>query len=308
MQIFRKIAACFAVLIAFFCTLSSGKAQKYAQYHIWLNEPYGTHALETYDMYLPTSAKGETGLVLFVHSGGWISGSKNAYRHDFTFWADKGCAVAAIDYRLLSQAENVGMRDILDDITDALSAIKMTAAEKGADITKVVLSGSSAGGHLSLLYAYACQDEAPVKPVAAVSYCGPTMLWDDDFIFNNEFGNFDPAYMTGLLSMVTKVKITPDTVEAARPELEKYSPIAYVDEDTVPTLLFYGTEDTIVPYHTAVALEEKLTEYGVPHEMITYPESGHGLNDPECNKQARALFVQYVETYLGAVGGKEKTK
>ena len=300
MLIFKKIAAWFVTLFAFISAVFNGGAGIYKTNYVYLNEPYGTHARQIYDLYLPKSAKGETGLVLFLHPGGWVMGDKSGYRSDFPFWTEKGYAAAAMNYRFLSREDQVGMREILDDITSALAAIKDQAEKKGINITKVVLSGGSAGAHLSLLYAYSCQEEAPVKPVAAVSYCGPTMLWDEDFIFHNEFGNYDPAFLTDLLSKLTKVEFTPDTVDAAIPALELYSPITYVNADTVPTLLFYGMKDTVVPYHTAVALEEKLTQYGVPHEMVTYPESGHGLDDPACNEQARALFIQYVDTYLGA--------
>ena len=296
----RRVAAFFTALIAFFSALFNGGAGIYKQNHIFLDAPYGTHERQVYDLYLPKSASGETGLVLFLHPGGWVMGDKGSYRGDLPFWTEKGYAAAAMNYRFLSREDGVGMREILDDITAALAAMKKQAAKKGVALTKVVLAGGSAGAHLSLLYAYACRDEAPVEPAAAVSYCGPTMLWDEDFIFHNEFGNYDPAFMADLLSKLTKVEFTPETVEVALPALRIYSPITYVDENTVPTLLFHGMKDTVVPYRTAVALEETLTAYGVPHEMITYPESGHGLDDPACNEKARELFIQYVDAYLGA--------
>ena len=299
MLIFRRIAAWFTALIAFFSAVFGGGAGIYRNNHVCLSLPYGAHERQVYDLYLPKSAEGETGLVLLLHAGGWVMGDKDAYRGELPFWTEKGYAAAAMNYRFLSREDGVGMREILDDITSALAAIKKEAAKKGVDITRVVLSGGSAGAHLSLLYAYSCMEEAPVKPVAAVSYCGPAVLWDEEFIFHNEFGNYDPAFMADLLSKLTKVEFTPETVDAALPALELYSPISHVNENTVPTLLFHGAKDTVVPYHTVAALEEKLTAYGVPHEMITYPESGHALDDPECSERARELFVRYVDTYLG---------
>ncbi|MBQ6066251.1 MAG: alpha/beta hydrolase [Clostridia bacterium] len=241
----RKIAAWFTVLFAFFSAIFSGGAGLYKSNHFYLNEPYGAQERQIYDMYLPKSAKGETGLVLLLHAGGWVMGDKDAYRGELPFWTEKGYAAAAMNYRFLSREDGVGMREILDDITSALAAIKKQASKKGIDITKVVLSGGSAGAHLALLYAYSCMEEAPVKPVAAVSHCGPTMLWDEEFIFHNEFGNYDPAFMTDLLSKLTKVEFTPETVETALPALELYSPITHVNADTVPTLLFYGMQDAL---------------------------------------------------------------
>ena len=292
----RRIAAFFTAIAAFFSALFGGGAALYKNNYIYLDAAYGRHERQVYDLYLPKSAKGETGLVLLIHGGAWIGGSKKSYRDELSFWAEKGYAAAAMNYRFLSREEGVGMRDILDDISAALQAIRSQAAKRGADITKTVLSGYSAGAHLSLLYAYACPNEAPVTPVAAVSYCGPTMLWDEEFIYNNAIG--DASYMADLLSMLTEVEFTPDTLDAAMPALRAYSPISYA-ENAVPTLLFHGVKDTIVPYHTVAALEEKLTRSGVTHEMVTYPESGHGLEDPACGEAARALFIQYVDTYLG---------
>ena len=48
-----------------------------------------------------------------------------------------------------------------------------------------------------------------------------------------------------------------------------------------------------------VALDAKLTEYGVTHEFITYPNSGHGLeSDKEQASYADELMVKYLNEYV----------
>ncbi|MNY59415.1 Prolyl oligopeptidase family protein [compost metagenome] len=42
----------------------------------------------------------------------------------------------------------------------------------------------------------------------------------------------------------------------------------------VPTILFHGTEDRVVPYNQSVKLEKRLQELKVPSKFIEY-DAGH---------------------------------
>ncbi len=51
------------------------------------------------DLYLPANATGKLPLIIWIHGGGWQSGSKAACRPALPY-LDEGYAVASIDYRL----------------------------------------------------------------------------------------------------------------------------------------------------------------------------------------------------------------
>lgn len=91
-----------------------------------------------------------SGLVVFVHGGGWSRGSKeNATgRSKAPHFTQLGFAFASIDYRLVPR---VRVEDQAADIASALDRLMREAGRLGFDTTKVVLMGHSAGAHLSAL-------------------------------------------------------------------------------------------------------------------------------------------------------------
>ena len=85
----------------------------------------------------------------------------------------------------------------------------------------------------------------------------------------------------------------------AKEALEKISPVFYVNENTVPTVINHGMKDSIVPYSNAVTLDAELTKYGVTHVLNSYPNSDHDLGSDEANKSiANKLLIEYCNTYL----------
>lgn len=264
--------------------------------YVFANMDYGQHERQVVDLAIPKDNDGEVGLVLFIHGGGWIAGDKDIYKDAISNCANNlGIAAAALNYRYIN--ENTDVHDIADDIEAALAAIKEKGREKGVDINKVLLTGSSAGAHLSMLYAYSRKDTAPITPVAVCSYCGPTDLYDDNFYYGNNLG--DTATICQLLSWACGESFTIESKASARDALYKASPVAYVSKDTVPTILCHGEKDITVPYSNALSIVEKFEQYGVEYEFISYPNSDHGLsNDPDCAKRADTLLFEYAAKYL----------
>jgi len=268
---------------------------------IFFDQPYSESrdSEQTYDLVLPKNKTGDLGLVLYIHGGGYTQGGKGDYTEHILMHSDGDkVAGASINYRFLS--ESIGFEDIMDDITAALTAIKAKAADYGINLTKVLLSGESAGGHLCLLYAYSQKDVAPIKPVCVVELTGPTNL-EDPFFYSEENlyarvrGN---DYMRQLFSAGIKQEIDLNNFTAAQEALQKYSPVNYVDENTVPTFFGHGDSDRIVPYQNAVDLDAKLTECGVTHKLITYPNSGHSHEDETAQAEYTAAFTSCLNTYL----------
>lgn len=265
--------------------------------YVFENVSYGENERHTLDLYIPRENNGEVGLILMIHGGAWIGGDKDGYTDAIKNWSDNhGYAATAINYRYLSY--EVSFDDILDDIELALKCIKEKGRKVGVDINKVILTGHSAGGHLSMLYAYSRKDTAPIEPVAVADYCGPTDLLDPNFYNENATEDLKNLY-TQIASLVYGEPLTLEQAYLANDILRKASPIYYVDESTVPTVINHGTKDDVVPYTNATSLEAKFAEFGVEYIMNPYPNSGHGLeSDTESQMKSEEYFLQYADKYM----------
>lgn len=296
-KILKNIIASIMLILAInsciFLSACEDKA-KYT-YDKYENIAYGEHERQTLNLYLPRENTGTVGLILMIHGGSWVAGDKDVYNNDLDKWCKTlGFATASINYHYATGES--GCDDIMQDISLSLQKIKEFAIEKDINIEKAMLTGSSAGGHLSLLYSYKYAEESPIKPVAVANYSGPTDLTDNNYYAGeNKVGYLD------LFSLLSQENLTEDNYleEEKQAVLMSVSPINYITQNTVPTLIFHGDKDNIVPYSNAITLKKKLDELGVKNNMVTYKNSGHSLGgDKKASKHAKELFKQYANTYL----------
>ena len=257
--------------------------------------PYGTHVCQRCDICIPKNLSGDAGLILYIHGGGFLHGDKAGYMESIKSDSENGFVCASVNYRF-ADAET-GIDDMMEDITHALILIRNIAEQYGVSLHRMLLTGGSAGAHLLLLYAYTQVDTAPIRPAAAVAYCPSTNVAERKMIFDTRIGC--PENMAILFSHLSKYPFTPDTFTSAVPALEKISSYFYVHADTVPTVIAHGLLDDCVPFDQAQMLDEKLEEYGVPHKLIVYPNSGHALErDPDKAAQTHELLIAFAEKYL----------
>ena len=263
------------------------------EYTCYTNKSYGLNKRHYLDICVPKGVSGDVGVMLYIHGGGWIAGDKDGYLPTLKENAKRGYITVALNYRY-ANGRGVTCEDILDDIESALETVKDIAGEHGLNANKVMLLGGSAGAHLSLMYAYTRKDSSPIEPLAAVSYAGPTDLADPNFFITQHVDSIEE-----MISKISGVKLSRRSVDDCREELLSASPIDYVNSETVPTLIFHGTVDDVVPYSNAVALHNLLDSLGVENEFVTFNNSGHGLeSDPEASKRAEELVLEYAERYL----------
>ena len=119
---------------------------------------YGPHERNTLDIFLPANtyaAKRPTPLVVFIHGGGFSSGSKKkAYhrdnRQELAQLLQHGIAYASIDYPLLERNERQGLLKSLHGARRALQFLRLNREAYNIDPERIVLLGSSAGGSTAL--------------------------------------------------------------------------------------------------------------------------------------------------------------
>ncbi len=99
------------------------------------------------DLILPRETKSPAPLLLYIHGGGWVSGSKEGSDLAILPWIEQGWAVANVEYRMGPVALAPAA---VEDCRCALRFLRENAATYQIDPARIVVSGHSAGGHLSL--------------------------------------------------------------------------------------------------------------------------------------------------------------
>ena len=105
------------------------------------------------------------------------------------------------------------------------------------------------------------------------------------------------AYMTMFTGQVVSKQ---DILTQNKEELvDSISPIHFIDEQTVPTLMGYAGKDTVIGIGHYPLLKQTLDENQVVNETVMYPNSDHMLeSDPESDKLWETKVTEWLDRYL----------
>lgn len=236
------------------------------------------------DLYLPSSDK-PFPLVINIHGGGWNHGSKESQTGFSTFFK-AGFAVANMAYRLTPQATAPAA---VEDARCALLYIIKNAKAFNVDVSRIVVMGSSAGGHLALMAGLLgndhrfdgnCPGVDAVRVAAIIDKYGIADVWD--------WGNGAVVRSKSAKSWLGK-----HAGDAAFAAL--VSPMSYVHKNSPPVFIVHGDADPTVPYQQSVALHQKLLAAGVVSELMTVPGGLHGKFDKEQNAAVNKAIVAFLK-------------
>lgn len=249
-----------------------------------VNLSYGTRNQNTLDLYLPKNYSPKTAVIIMVHGGAWMLGGKEYTTKTAKDLRNRGFVVANIDHRYVS--ESVHCKDLLADIDNAIAYMQKAAKKYNFSNEGYHMAGISAGSHLSLLYGYTKSRD--IKSVSVL--CSPTQLDTPEIL--TELNN------KGLLN---NVELLADAKysggQAVDRKFTMVSPYAQVKQ--VPTLLFHGDADTLVPYQQSELLYNVLQDKKIISKFITMPGKGHdcGMNDADTEKQVLDEISNWVMRY-----------
>ena len=130
----------------------------------FINEKYGDHPRNTFDIWLANS-KTPTPLVIYIHGGGFTGGDKSKYfdSEDLVRFLDAGVSVATINYRFMTEAP-YGIKASFNDSKRCLQYIRHQAAKYNIDKTRIACSGGSAGAGTALWLAFSDEMADPGNP------------------------------------------------------------------------------------------------------------------------------------------------
>ncbi len=222
------------------------------------------------DLYRPEDVAMDAAcpLIVWVHGGGWFSGTKVGPRG--LRQVRRGYALASIEYRLSGEARFPAP---LQDCKAAVRWLQAHAGEYGLDANRVGVWGGSAGGHLASLIGVTVGLPAsdggldplgpPVDVQAACSWYGPTNFLRMD----NRPGAIEHLAADSPESRLLGAPVTerPDLVALA-------SPMTYLTKDRAshlpPFMLMHGTEDSVVIYEQSEAFHAALEAVGADSTLV----------------------------------------
>ncbi|MFE0040438.1 prolyl oligopeptidase family serine peptidase [Streptomyces sp. NPDC059015] len=247
---------------------------------VWVEGPGGRiHALVQ-----RPEGEGPFPTVFDIH-GGPTWHDSDAFAAAPAAWVDHGYAVIRVNYRgstgygrawTDALKHRVGLIELED-----IAAVREWAVASGvADPAKLVLSGGSWGGYLTLL-GLGTQPGSWALGLAAVPVADYVTAYHDEM---EALKAMDRTLLGG----------TPEEV----PErYEASSPLTYVDAVTAPVYISAGVNDPRCPIRQVENYVDRLAARGAVHEVYRY-DAGHGsLVVEERIKQVR-LELAFAERHL----------
>ena len=174
-----------------------------------MNIQYGALESQVLDLYYPAQGEGPFPLLLNIHGGGWMFGTRNDVGVGglVACALARGIAVAMVDYRLSPKTK---FPQNLYDIKTAVRWARANAAAYRLDPDKFCIAGDSAGGYFSLMIAAtanvpAMEGEQYGWPgvssavQAACDFYGPVDGIDDDQVDLNVFNGSEEDFLELLI-------------------------------------------------------------------------------------------------------------
>ena len=226
------------------------------------------------DLYLPRNAQSATPVLLMIHGGGWVQGTKEGQLLRSLPYLEMGWAVVNVTYRLVQVSKAPAA---VEDCLCALQWIARNAERYNFDTSRIVTSGHSAGGHLALTSGMVPPSTGLGRECVSGSFSGPPTIPSVDVAaIISWYGITDVADLVDGPNergyAVQWLGGLPNQADIAR----LVSPLTYVRRELPPILIIHGDSDPIVPYEQAVRLHAALDNAGVPNELHTVPGGGHG--------------------------------
>lgn len=247
------------------------------------------HDRQKLDLFVPETVDGPLPLIIWIHGGGWQNGSKDGCPPLRDGFAERGYAVASLNYRLSGHAVFPAQ---IEDCKAAIRWLRAHAADYRLDPQRFGAWGSSAGGHLVALVGTSGDVQAfdvgahldqSSRVQAVCDYFGPTDLLA--FVTT-------PGYERHATANSPEARLLGGAVQDNRDRAASASPVTYVSRDDPAFLIVHGDQDPTVPIDQSQLLYDGLRQAGVNVHFHTIKGARHGqgFGGPEIEPLVAAFF------------------
>ena len=233
---------------------------------------------------------GRTGLpaVVDVHGGPQVRDTWG-YNPEAQWFANRGYLCIQVNYRgstgygkaFVAAGDREWGGKMHDDLIDAVGY----AVNQGwADKSKVAIYGGSYGGYAALVGAAFTPDVF----CCAVDIVGPSNL--------KTLLETIPPYWAPMIAQLYRRVGNPETDQEF---LWSRSPLSRARDIRIPLLIAQGANDPRVKQAESEQIVAALTEAGIDHEYLLFPDEGHGFAKPENRIRFYAAAEKFLARYLG---------
>jgi acetyl esterase/lipase len=288
----RRIILCFScsvLLIIMQCSVyeSATFATVRVPGRTWLNISYANISpAQKLDIYLPSAGDGPFPVVIWIHGGGFIGGSKDDPQTSLNHRArtalnNAGFAVVEINYRLSLEAKWPAQ---LDDIRSVVLFLKTNASKYFLNANKIGAWGASAGGYLASMMGIVLANDVKTRIQAVVDWFGPT----DFFNMDADMALSGVSPKRGLagdaksaVSIFIGVQVSTHKVESDNANL--ILKVNALDNGTlIPAfLIMHGGKDSSIGANQSLRLHDAITtKFGPSSSTYNFlPEGSHAGGD-----------------------------
>ncbi len=263
-------------------------------------------------MMLKPSAKKNGKAIISVLNGNWISSPRmmDAFLAKSNLYIDAGYTMFGV---MVSSQPQYTIPDEIADLKRAVRFVRFKGKEFGIDPDHIGITGSSAGGHLSLMVATS-NDEKNLKsndpvdkvssrvqavavfypPTDFINYGGPNTsgkINQAGLVFTRVAAAFDFKEWNDTTGTFVSINETEKRLEIAK----EISPITWVTPDDPPVIIIHGDKDFLVPKQQSESIIEKFKEAKVINKFIIKEGGSHGWQNREVEEKN---FVEWFDKYL----------
>lgn len=220
-----------------------------------------------FDVFAPASMGAPLPAIVWVHGGGFISGSRSGLAGYLKILAARGYVTFGVDYTLAPEA---GFPTPVRQVNAALAHIAANAGRFRTDPQRIFLAGDSAGAHIAAQSALVISDpdyarQLQIEPGLAraslrglLLYCGP---YDPGVMnFNGPFGDFMRTVLWSYLG-------TPDPQD---PRVRQMSLPAHVTAAYPPVFISAGNADPLA--RQSLLFADAARAQGVAVDALFFPD------------------------------------
>ncbi|QDV50451.1 alpha/beta hydrolase [Gimesia fumaroli] len=259
---------------------------------------YGDHPRNVLDFYQAKSDK-PTPLVIYIHGGGFVGGSKRIHPRQLQLFLDAGMSVAAIHYRFID-GKNVLLPEPQRDGARAVQFLRSKAQEWNIDPKRVACYGGSAGAGISMWIGFHDDladpnSDDPVKRqstrIQAIGTMGGQSTYDPIKIKALVGGRAWEHRSIFKAYGVTTAKEALNPTPEQQKRYDESSAITHLTKDDPPLYMIYSEADGPLP------------ENARPGQGIHHPNFGRDLV-----KKMNELQIENVFVYTPKAKGRDPNR